>query len=356
MLRRLVSLLSSKGNKEELLSGLKTPRWESKCRLIVKQEKEEKVESEVNEKAEDKRWTLESGRPARSIRNTARWEPFKSGLKEVDVRLPDRRSREAKKGFLQLAGDGAGAKSVEGGWQGKPRGDGRAWEERQAGTKAVVAFWEAQREKLVPAFLQELREKGHVGANAGAKVFLTEKGFGKQQRGIEREEKEHWMRWLEWEAQFSRQEQWQPTVITWNVGPVGYELTKTQIAYTLRKRAAVVMFQECSFATGMRARLKRELEQMCPEYWFVMEAGKDRQTDPVVEYDENEKGCRWHTNKSYAVVTCLHKKIFKKPKRREWFNEKEQKEMRYMTRGRILWTDVMTHTGRWMRVVNVHER
>ena len=88
---------------------------------------------------------------------------------------------------------------------------------------------------------------------------------------------------------------------------------------------------------------------------FVMEAGKDKKTDSVLEYDENERGCRWHTNKSYAVVTCLHKKIFKKPKRREWFNEKEQKEMRHMTRGRILWTDVMTHTGRWMRVVNVHQ-
>ena len=97
----MVSLLSSKGNKDELLSRLKTPRWESKCRLIVKQEKEEEVESKVDEKAEDKRWTLESGRPAKSIRGTTRWKPFKSGLKEVDVRLPDRRSREAKKGFLQ---------------------------------------------------------------------------------------------------------------------------------------------------------------------------------------------------------------------------------------------------------------
>ena len=28
---------------------------------------------------------------------------------------------------------------------------------------------------------------------------------------------------------------------------------------------------------------------------------------------------------------------------------------RHMTRGRILWTDVITHTGRWMRVVNVHQ-
>jgi hypothetical protein len=37
-------------------------------------------------------------------------------------------------------------------------------------------------------------------------------------------------------------------------------------------------------------------------------------------------------NKSYAVVTCLHKKAFKKPKRREWFNVKEQKKMRHMTR------------------------
>ena len=61
-----------------------------------------------------------------------------------------------------------------------------------------MAFWEAQKENRVPALLQELREKGHVGlANAGARVFLTEKGFGKKQREIEREEKEHWMRWLE---------------------------------------------------------------------------------------------------------------------------------------------------------------
>ena len=70
--RRLISLLSSKGNRDELLSRLKTPMWESKCRLIVKQEKEEEVESKVDDKAEDKRRTLESGRPAKSIRGTER--------------------------------------------------------------------------------------------------------------------------------------------------------------------------------------------------------------------------------------------------------------------------------------------
>jgi hypothetical protein len=202
--------------------------------------------------------------------------------------------------MLQLAGDGAGAKSVEGGWQEKPRSEGQAWGERQAGTRAVVAFWEAQKENWVQALLQELREKGHVGlANAGARVFLTEKGFGRKQREIGRTEKEHWMRWPEWEAQFTRQEpqQWQPTVITWNVGPVGYELTKAQIVYTLRKRVSVVMFQECSFAAGMRARLKRELKQMCPEYWFVIEAGKDKEIDPVLSYDENKREFRWHTTR-----------------------------------------------------------
>lgn len=45
----------------------------------------------------------------------------------------------------------------------------------------------------------------------------------------------------------------------------------------------------------------------------------------------------------------------KKPKRREWFTGKEQMKMRHMTRERILWTDITTHTGKWMRVVNMHQ-
>jgi hypothetical protein len=121
----------------------------------------------VIEEAEDKRWTLESERPGKPVRSTERWEHFKIGLKCVEVRLPDKRSREAKTWFLQLAGDSAGAKSVEGGWQKKNRSEARpAWEERQVGTRAVEAFWKAQKENRVPALLQERGES-----------FSYEKGF-----------------------------------------------------------------------------------------------------------------------------------------------------------------------------------
>jgi hypothetical protein len=79
-----------------------------------------------------------------------------------------------------------------------------------------------------------------------------------------------------------------------------YELSKAQSVHTLRKGALVVMIQECSFATGMRARLVRELKEMYPEYWFVFEAGKDKETNALEIYVENKRGSAWHTDKRYC--------------------------------------------------------
>ena len=52
-----------------------------------------------------------------------------------------------------------------------------------------------------------------------------------------------WMAWLDWEVRFVRPS-WEANVTTWNLGPLGYEYSRSQLQQLLTKGQAVLMVQE----------------------------------------------------------------------------------------------------------------
>ena len=83
-----------------------------------------------------------------------------------------------------------------------------------------------------------------------------------------------WMAWLDWSVRFVRPT-WETNVTTWNMGPMGYEYSRTQLQHLLARGQAIVMAQEVRFPLGARQRVKRELKHLHPEYHCFLEAGKD---------------------------------------------------------------------------------
>ena len=70
-----------------------------------------------------------------------------------------------------------------------------------------------------------------------------------------------------------------------------------------------------------------ELKALCgSEFWFRMETGGNRERDDdsdpcpfLAPFEKrDQQGCDWHSNKKYAV-TFLHRSVFKKPYKKEWF-------------------------------------
>ncbi len=82
------------------------------------------------------------------------------------------------------------------------------------------------------------------------------------------------MAWLDWSVRFVRPT-WETNVTTWNMGPMGYEYSRTQLQHLLARGQAIVMAQEVRFPSGARQRVKRELKHLHPEYHCFLEAGKD---------------------------------------------------------------------------------
>jgi len=52
---------------------------------------------------------------------------------------------------------------------------------------------------------------------------------------------------------------------TWNMGPMGYEYSRTQLQQLLARGQAIVMVQEVRFPLGARQRVKNELKHLHPE-------------------------------------------------------------------------------------------
>ena len=68
---------------------------------------------------------------------------------------------------------------------------------------------------------------------------------------------------------------WEANVTTWNLSPLGYEYSRSQLQQLLTKGQAVVMVQEVRFPLGARQRVKNELKHLHPEYYCFLKAGKD---------------------------------------------------------------------------------
>jgi hypothetical protein len=100
-------------------------------------------------------------------------------------------------------------------------------------------------------------------------------------------------------------------VITWNIGPQGVDLSMHQIAHTLSKGAAVVILQEVSFHPGERRRIKRNLQTLGLDYWYVMEAcvcHRVRDGREMLNVGISKKN--WNAPWVYAGTTFLHKDVY----------------------------------------------
>ena len=172
----------------------------------------------------------------RKMETSDKWQPYSVGMDDEGVRIyaksrkqedGDGRAervrriltfKKAKTVYLRMDGDIAGAKSVEGLWTREVKA---GWGAGYAGAAAVAGFWQAVAADRVPSFVQDLRERGHVGlANAGAELLLTKRGNRMKKWETKDGKVAHWVQWMEWEGNFSRPE-WTPTVTTWNLGPLG---------------------------------------------------------------------------------------------------------------------------------------
>ena len=101
-------------------------------------------------------------------------------------------------------------------------------------------------------FMQELRERGHVGlANEGLWIWdaIREPNLSVDLNDL-RDRLCVWRGWLDWEVRMARP-QLQANVSTWNVGPLGYERrSRRSFRSTLRLGSRMAsQIQSPSFAS-----------------------------------------------------------------------------------------------------------
>jgi hypothetical protein len=248
-----------------------------------------------------------------------------------------------KQEYLLLGGDRAGCNAVlaEQDYVMLHNHAKRYWGVWAEAAKRVSEYWQAEKQAKVQEFLQELREHGNIGlANRG------EDNHSPHQLAW-------WLQWLEWEALWTNKPS-QSDVITWNIGPQRVDLSFHQIAQTLSKGAAVVMLQEVSFHPGERRRVKRTLKRLGPEYWCVMEASQ-RVRAGQEELKAGVSKVNYKAPWVYAVVTFLHKDVFKRPIRVDWAGQYTRRTMKHMLLGRMSCLWAPRHSEPPMLVVNIHQ-
>ena len=179
--------------------------------------------------------------------------------------------REITAAWLREQGDWNGSKAISEGWV---LLEGRACEIARA--EAQLDLQQAHKKGTVNDYLQSLRRRGHVGlANAGMAILNAEdQSIWGQNRRQHQDQVNVWMAWLDWAIRCVRPS-WEANVTTWNLGPLGYEYSRTQLQQLLKEGQAVVMVQEVRFPLGARQCVKNELKHLHPEYHCFLEAGKD---------------------------------------------------------------------------------
>ena len=265
--------------------------------------------------------------------------------------MPSIAPREMLGKWHCIQGDSAAARAVTGDWVLL-----HAALRERARIMAKVQLEKALREDTFEQYMQELREKGHVGlANEGLRVWseTTHSGATGSRPGI-RDRIWAWRGWLDWEVQMTRP-QMQSNVSTWNLGPLGYEASKEQLRAVLKGGQAVVMVQELSFPAGAQRRVKRELNDLHPDYHCIMEVGRQAVTNDCEDAASGKWTSPWHSGKRLAVASFFHASVFKTVQRLEWDTEGKTRGLRHMTRGRVLWVDAVTHGGKKLRTINVHQ-
>jgi hypothetical protein len=162
------------------------------------------------------------------------------------------------------------------------------------------------------------------------------------------------MTWLDWSVLFVLPS-WETNVTTWNMGPMGYEYSRTQLHQLLARGQAIVMVQEVLFSLGARQRVKNELKHLHPEYHCFLEAGKDSLPSDGESTNTERLSSPWCNLGHFAVATFLHREVFKTAQRREWHVDTDKRTLRHMTRGRVLRVEAELHDGQRMQIFNVHQ-
>ena len=266
-------------------------------------------------------------------------------------RLQPGDGRSMKESWHRLSGDWAGARAVTGDWV--PR---TGMECDRARGEAQQRLQDAIQNDTFEDFMQELREQGHVGlANEGLRLWRA--GREPTSGADLNDMRDHmcvWRGWLDWEVRMVRP-QLHANVSTWNMGPLGYEASKEQLRKALGEGRAVLMVQELCFPLGAHRRVKRELNALHPDYFCILETGKESLTDDC--WDTTARGWRspWHSRRHFAVASFFHTGVFKSVQRLEWDTEGSSRKLRHMTRGRVLWVDAVTHGDKKLRTFNVHQ-
>jgi len=322
MVRRMLKLLQQRAGSGPVPALLKMPVWEKQPRMFRKghlgaqgESAQEapviSVDKQRGTAREKQRcvmpiwWKKSDPVKIRKNRNNKigrllRWTLVTRGtLGESTQKYLLTRKRE----YLILEGDRAGTNAVmadqhDAAWELKEKKYWGVWAEA---AEQVSAYWQAQEQSTMTHYLQGLREQGKIGLV----------NWGEQLHSVL--ETEWWLQWLEWETLWATKI-FPSDVITWNIGPQGVDLSIPQIAQTLSKGSSIVMLQEVSFHPGERRRIKSILKKIGPEYWCCIETSQ-RVRAGIEEKKFGVSSKNYAPPWVYAVVTFLHKDIFKKPNR-----------------------------------------
>ena len=254
-----------------------------------------------------------------------------------------------KTASLLYRGDWAAAKAVTGDWtpcQNRESG----WV--TPGAQAVTEWWQAIEAGELLEFLDRVRQDGHAEvALGGEMLFLQANGVQSLTTEIDPLDNRMWLGQLEAAYNMSRPKPQRPTVISWNVGPLGYMLSLHKMSQTLKLGAPVVLFQEIRIPTNSQRRIKMELGTRHPEYAFYIAAGRESRTQ------RSQQSSRWGSDLNTAVLTCLHREVFNtsKTRSRSWLSGQAQKNLSHLAHGRVLWLETETVEGQALQVINLHQ-
>ena len=100
--------------------------------------------------------------------------------------------------------------------------------------------------------------------------------------------------------------------------------------------------------------MKDILKTIGSDYWCVIESSqrvRAGQEDCKVGASTKNFEARW----VYAVVTFLHKDVFKQPTHLDWAAQYSNKAMRHMLQGRMSCLWAPRHSESPMLVINIHQ-
>ena len=201
-------------------------------------------------------------------------------------------------------------------------------------------------------FLDRVRQDGHADVALGGETLFLQRGsIQLPTTGVDPIDNKVWLSQLEMAYNMSRPKSQKPTVISWNVGPLGYMLSLHKMSQTLKIGAPVVLFQEIRIPSNAQRRIKMELGTLHPEYAFYIEAGRESRAQ------RSQQSSRWGSDLNTAVLTCLHREVFNTSKTacRKWLSGQAQRVLSHLANGRVLWLETETIEGQALRVINIHQ-